>query len=192
LKGRPPARPGAPHGEQAVRSALIDAAIELFAARGPSAVPIREIAEAAGVNHGLVHQYFGSKAGLITAALDSLSERAAAQVAERRGGAALYAEDGPTALQGRIVAYLLLEGVDPAALKSGYPTVEALVAEHRATGVADRQAREHVAQVVALVLGWQLFEPFLAAAAGLDRSVKTRKRLLDEAITRLLAPPPRR
>src|SRR6266508_1210677 len=126
-RGRPPVRRGAPHGEPAVRAALISAATVLFAARGPSAVPVREIAERAGVNHGLVHQYFGSKSGLVTAVLDDLAEETAAEIARHGGTAAIYAEGGATALHGRILAHLLLEGADPAALKSGFPTVEALI-----------------------------------------------------------------
>jgi TetR/AcrR family transcriptional regulator, repressor for neighboring sulfatase len=156
----------------------VAAATELFAARGPSAVPIREIAERAGVNHGLVHQYFGSKAGLVTAVLDDLAEQTAAEIARHDGTAAIYAEGGATALHGRILAHLLLEGADPASLKSGFPSIEALIETY--------QSPERVAQVVALVLGWQLFEPFLAAAAGLDLTDDTRKQLLNDAITRLL------
>ncbi|HEY3140051.1 MAG TPA: hypothetical protein VGJ86_02930 [Acidimicrobiales bacterium] len=68
------------------------------------------------------------------------------------------------------MVHLLLEGADPAALKSGFPSVEILIERYRAEGARPAEAQERVAQVVALVLGWQLFEPFLAAAADLDLS----------------------
>lgn len=52
-------------GKKAVMAALIEAAADLFAEKPPGRVSIREIAEHAGVNHGLIHRHFGSKHGLI-------------------------------------------------------------------------------------------------------------------------------
>ena len=49
-----------PRGKVAVSEALVSAAIELFGARTPDKVSVREIASRARVNQGLVHQYFGS------------------------------------------------------------------------------------------------------------------------------------
>jgi TetR/AcrR family transcriptional regulator, repressor for neighboring sulfatase len=184
-RGRPPAREGAPHGEQAVRSSLIAAATELFADRGPRAVSVREIAEAAGVNHGLVHHYFGSKDGLVTAVLDELSAGSLAEMASHELGSVVFVAGGPTERHGRILAHLLLDGADPRDYKSGFPTVEALIATYRNEGFSAREAKVRAAQVAAMVLGWQFFEPFLTAAAGLEVSDKTRQRLLDDAVTRL-------
>jgi len=186
VRGRPPTRKGAPRGEHEVRASLIGAAIELFAERGPSAVSVRQIAEAAGVNHGLVHHYFGSKDGLITAVLDLLSTEATAEIAAHAPSAVIYASGGPSELHGRILAHLLLEGADPRALQTDFPAVHHLIAQFRAAGLGARAAKERAAQVAAMVLGWQLFEPFLTTAAGLDISDKTRKRLLDDAVIRLL------
>lgn len=49
---------------------ILDAADELFAARGLSGVSIRDIAERAGVNKGLVFYYFDSKTSLFERVLD--------------------------------------------------------------------------------------------------------------------------
>jgi AcrR family transcriptional regulator len=46
------------------------AAMELVAARGWDAPTTREIAERAGINQGLINYHFGSKRGLLIAALD--------------------------------------------------------------------------------------------------------------------------
>ena len=64
-----------------MRASLLESASELFAARGPSRVTVREIAESAGVNHGQVHHYFGSKDGLLRAVLDGLARRTADELA---------------------------------------------------------------------------------------------------------------
>ena len=59
-------------GRAASEKALLEAAMACFAECGPNDVSVRAIAECAGVNHGLVHHYFGSKAGLVDAVEDLL------------------------------------------------------------------------------------------------------------------------
>lgn len=56
------------------RRQLLAAAQELFADRDYDEVSMDEIAEAAGVSHGLLFQYFGSKKGLYVAGIDHLVE----------------------------------------------------------------------------------------------------------------------
>src|SRR4051812_18429016 len=74
----PLAAPGPrPRGREAVMAAVLDAAMTLFAARGPASVSVRDIAAAAGVNHALVHRHFGSKQAVLRAVL----ERAAYELA---------------------------------------------------------------------------------------------------------------
>jgi AcrR family transcriptional regulator len=180
------AAPAAPRGEQAVRASLIATAAKLFAERGPRAVSVREVADAAGVNPGLVHHYFGSKGGLVTAVLDDLAEEAAEEIAKREPLDVFYAAGGATERHGRIVAHLLLEGADPTELKSGFPGFDALIERCRDEGMKPRDAKQRAAQVVALVLGWQLFEPYLTAAAGLPTTAKATRAALDDAVARLL------
>jgi AcrR family transcriptional regulator len=60
------------------REKLMDAAAELFAQK--SNVSVRAIAKAAGVNHGLVHYYFGSKESLKREAFSHAVEKAAAEL----------------------------------------------------------------------------------------------------------------
>ncbi len=55
-----------PVGREEVVEALLRAARELIAERGPSGVSLREISKHAGVNHGLVYMYIGTKDQLIT------------------------------------------------------------------------------------------------------------------------------
>ena len=62
-----------PSGRDEVSAAVLAAAAELFAERGPSATSIRDVAARAKVNHGLVHRHFGSKEKLVGAVLDHLA-----------------------------------------------------------------------------------------------------------------------
>jgi AcrR family transcriptional regulator len=169
---------------------LVEAAAELFAARGPHAVSVREVAGAAGVNHGLVHHYFGSKEGLVVAVLEELAARSAAELDSGNPPETIYAEDGAAARHGRILAFLLLSGADLSHYKRGFPTADALIARCRHRGLTARAARERAAQTLALVTGWQLFEPFITAATGLEQSSATRARVLGDALARLLRPGP--
>ncbi len=184
FKGRPPVSPDAPRGEQEVRAALVASASRLFAARGPANVSVREVAVDAGVNHGLVHHYFGSKDGLLRAVLDDLAEHAAAEIADWDGGDSLFVQNGAAARHGRIVAFLLLDARDPGAVQTDFPAVHALVDRLRARGLDDATARSRAAQATALVLGWQLFEPILLAAT--DLTDDSARPALDEGVRRLL------
>ncbi len=53
-----------PADDRTARAIIRDEALQLFAARGPDGVTVRQIAVAAGVSPGLVLHHFGSKEGL--------------------------------------------------------------------------------------------------------------------------------
>jgi AcrR family transcriptional regulator len=190
VRGRPPANAGAPRGEEAVRAALIESASLLFADRGPARVSVREVAADAGVNHGLVHHYFGSKDGLLRAVLDDLAAHVADEVSAWDGNDGGFATGESTSRHARISAYLLLDAQDPAAVQTEFPAIGALVRELRRRGMAEQEARARAAQVSALVLGWQLFEPFVAKAAGLSPASRGRSELLTDGVQRLLGANP--
>ena len=61
-------------GRSSVEEKLITAACTLLAKSGPNAVSNRDIAKLAGVNHGQIHHYFGSKHGLLKAAMSRVSQ----------------------------------------------------------------------------------------------------------------------
>ncbi len=62
-------------GDLTARASIRNAAVQLFADRGPEAVTVREIASAAGVSAALVLHHYGSKAGL-RAAVDDYAAHA--------------------------------------------------------------------------------------------------------------------
>lgn len=77
------------------REAIMDAAAELFAARGVTSTSIDEIAERAGIAKGSVFYNFESKSGLVEAVFARSSERFAQaldEAARGRSGDALRAE----------------------------------------------------------------------------------------------------
>ncbi|GAA3428803.1 TetR/AcrR family transcriptional regulator [Streptosporangium sandarakinum] len=71
------------------RAELLAAAAELIRQRGPDNVSLRQIAEAAGVAHGLVSHYFGTYAALVREVLRVENDRIESRVRER-----IRAEDG--------------------------------------------------------------------------------------------------
>ena len=72
--------PGSKNGQKArvrrtrdragTKQALIDAALKLFAGKGYDATTTREIAACAECAEGLIHRYFGGKAGLLPALVE--------------------------------------------------------------------------------------------------------------------------
>lgn len=71
------------HNAQATRTSILEAARRLFARQDISAVSIRDIAKEAGVSHGLVQQYFGTReqmiAGIIQHEIEEFGGRFAMQ-----------------------------------------------------------------------------------------------------------------
>ena len=66
---------------EATRSALIDVARRLFAARGYEAVGTEEIVRAAGVTRGALYHHFGGKAELFEAVYERLEAESTERVA---------------------------------------------------------------------------------------------------------------
>ncbi len=90
----------------AAEEALLDAAERLLVHVGHAGITTRRLAEEAGVNHGLVHYYFGSNESLLVRTLERFTERLIER--QRR----LYAADMPFVEKWRTaMRYLLSEDV---------------------------------------------------------------------------------
>jgi TetR/AcrR family transcriptional regulator len=63
----------------AAEDALLDAAERLLVEVGYAGITTRRLAEKAGVNHGLVHYYFGSMENLLVRVLERFTERLTAR-----------------------------------------------------------------------------------------------------------------
>ena len=90
----------------AAEEALLDAAERLLAGAGYAGITTRRLAKEAGVNHGLVHYYFGSNENLLVHTLERFTGRLIARQRE------LYAADVPFADKWRTaMRYLVSEDV---------------------------------------------------------------------------------
>ena len=162
-----------PRGREGVQDALIAAATELFSARGPKAVSVREIAKHAQVNHGLVHRHFGSKEGLLRA----VQNRLAADIADRVGEAGedesledlLGSIFGATNQQGhwlRILAWTVLDGEPEAEIQENFPLADRMLAAARRHPAGPLSPEARVTHIMSVGLGLLLFGPFLRQATA--------------------------
>lgn len=137
--------------------AVADAAHDLLVERSPSAVSLREIAAAAQVNLGLIHRYVGSKDDVIALVLARHTQRARSTTElstdELTHQVADVIVNRPAT--GRLIAGMVLDGVDVAALKDEFPLLKQLATSGDATNAAITYA---------LALGWEVFGPSLLSA----------------------------
>jgi AcrR family transcriptional regulator len=90
----------------AAEEALLDAAERLLVDVGHAGITTRRLAEEAGVNHGLVHYYFGSIENLLLRTLERFTQRLTQRQRE------LYAADVPFIEKWRTaMRYLISEDV---------------------------------------------------------------------------------
>ncbi|EFQ82347.1 transcriptional regulator, TetR family [Aeromicrobium marinum DSM 15272] len=184
---------GRPRGRDQVRSAVLTAASELVAERGPDRFSVRDIAERAGVNHALVHRHFGTKADV----MEQMLAADARVVVDAILGSGLPTDGEATP---SVVADLLdllaarpsywrtlVQAVldSPEAALPGTASTTALFSDLWAGGDADRATSTSVAGITAL--GWLIFGPFMAESTGADPA--DVRRAVAEQMAALLTPP---
>lgn len=176
MQAEEPLHQGRPQGRDEVVAALTEAAADLFAEHGVSGVTVRRIAEAAGVNHGLVHRHFGSKEELARRVGEYFDDRMRRAVGEprtlaeavRRASAASRADPRLW----RYIARLILEGGEDAMPRGPGNYLRSLAELAGRAGERDAfpggmDPRETVFIIAALGLGMELFGDYLAGAVGL-------------------------
>lgn len=158
-------------GREGAVDALVEAARELFVEHGPDAVSLRDVARRAGVNHGLIHHYIGSREDLLRLVFSRATEQA------RRGldGATdpvdaihrLRTLGGTSDDYSRLLAWSLLERRDPAAFHGRSSALDAATAT---VPGSSRELRLALAAAMVQTLGWKLFGSYAVTAAGLDEA----------------------
>jgi AcrR family transcriptional regulator len=179
-----------PRGAAATKAALIDAFLRLVARRSVASVSVRDVAAAAGVNHGLVHRHFGSKEGLVREAVAHLSRLVFAD--ERQGlTARSFAQLAEHPELPIVVARCCLDGpVDLLALAA--PPAERLAAlvepMRRLLGRLGLDIEPHVVNGLgtAALLGWFVFRPLLERGYGLPGDADAQVARIVRALDALL------
>ncbi len=156
------------------RARILDVAEELFSRRDPSKVTVREIAEAAGVTHPLVHQYVGSKSDILDEVIKRGAPRRHQMMSEnpdyRLVTPDLFADVLDRKVHTRSVVRSAMDGVTYAPfddrLKSGQMLIE--LARGAAESGDQRRAlpdaldpRFVMAAATALAYGWAATEEWL-------------------------------
>lgn len=166
-----------PSGRAAVMDAVLDAATELIADRGPNAVTVRAIAERAGVNHALVHRYFGTKDELIGAVIDREVARFKSLAGEGDPAQTFTRMLGGLSerrVYVRFLARSILDGYRAGQLRPDFllfGQVRGVVEEAaraRQAGSAAPDMRIPIMALGSMALGWRIFGEFLASGLGLD------------------------
>jgi AcrR family transcriptional regulator len=116
----------------AAEEALLDAAERLLVDVGYARITTRRLAEEAGVNHGLVHYYFGSIENLLVRTLERFTERLTSRQRELYAAEMPFIEKWRTAMQ-----FLISEDV----------TYEKVWLELQALGWNHADLRERLARV---------------------------------------------
>ena len=154
-----------PSGQDEVREALINAGLELVAEQGLQ-FSVRDVADRAQVNHGLVHRYFGSKSGLISEVLDEFNANSLANLDEDgRPGDDLWTDLPDIAV---VLARIALEAEgDPF---DRHPVFQSWIrsmqddAGEEPMDAAEAKAR--VAAAASMALGWGLFQRVISFGVG--------------------------
>lgn len=179
---------------------LITATAELLGEVGPRSLSVRAIAERAGVNHGLVHHYFGGKDALLQVAMERLVhqhfEYAMSQSQQQPLPAPLGLIGDPTYLKAVVRAVLDNEMVLASTEITEDVSVPRNVLKHvtRQAGLTTPSVRGQatVGLGMALEMGWAALEPFIFAVVGADdeknqhdirqEARKLRLRILNELV----------
>jgi len=178
-KRKPRAR--ARRAPEDARAHLLDAADAVFARELPDAVGLREIADEAGVSHGLVTHYFGTYDGLIAAVIERRLDSARQTAFARLAQSTFVADETPllgvlTDLLAdrtltRLVAWSFLTGRDTTVLsKDGQlgRLVDMMHARLAALGTPIPRERIEFSVMISIasVVGWAVAGPALERAIG--------------------------
>lgn len=152
--------------EKQGRQRLLDAAVELALEVGGPDFTVRQVAARAGLNHGLVHRYFGTKDSLTSAVI-------------RQIGAELADSPGPVSLvndhRGQVLALLLAHSsaahhLDDELASGIRPMVDMLGTSASDPGGGTLgDARIRAALRLATILGWVSNEELIISVCQLGR-----------------------
>lgn len=173
-----------PQGRDEIRAAVIEAARDLIAERGPDGFSVRDVAARAEVNHALVHRHFGTKAEVLQQVLATEADLVAAAVERWRSSGSGTPEELLRLLADypsfwRALVHAVLEAPD-VAVPGTAVTTELFASLWRGLDPS-RAASTTVA--ASTVLGWIIFGSFMTETTGADPD--DVRRIAAEQVTRL-------
>jgi AcrR family transcriptional regulator len=188
-----------PRGRSAVEAALIEAAADLLAERGPKATSLRDIAARAKVNRGQIHHYFGSKDALLRQAMVEMARRNFESM-PRLGGRTplplpLTLSDDRRYWQASMRAAVdgdhELATVEVPAGVSVIRQVLDLATARFGLDEPTLEMRTQLALFAAQNLGWMLLEPLLFVAVGIapDDEKAAREMVVEAMLAQRLPRP---
>jgi AcrR family transcriptional regulator len=161
------------------KSAILDAAVRLYADAGTDGASLRTVAEAAGLTHPLIARYFGSKRGLVAEVGDHVTACAAAGIeAVDSRDAQGFTELLQSARRNRSTTKLLIRSALGDLSPEGFPDcLGGLWPRSSFSGgrMADRRAQLCQYGASSLLLGWLTFDEFLVSAVRLDATSERRR-----------------
>lgn len=168
---------------------MLEAAARLFADQGVDHVSLRDIASEANVQLPLIRRYVGLRHEVIDAVFHRLNGQVAAYA---RTNPLEQFEYGRDSILGRWMAmstYYASRGELP---PSGEDNPVRSLAEvfERSFGLDHRAARLRAMQVVAITMGWRLFEDYLQATAHIEDLTPDDLRLELNAMQRRIGSTP--
>jgi len=191
-------------GRDAVVARVLDAAEELFSAHPYADVSVREIADAAGVSHALVHRYVGAKADILRAVLarheGRFTKAAAGATTVREAAARMLGGDTDRAQRYfRLVARVSLDSVLREVADVDFAATRLLAGLAAAQVAASGEEppvdpRLAIAAVVSLVVGFAALKDVLlteVSIADIDpqRLDKQMVRIVDAALAATIPEP---
>lgn len=173
------------------RQALLDAALQEFAAKGLAGARVSEIAERAGVNKQLISYYFGGKDGLYQALVERWYEQEE-QIADDdiplEDLVARYLELGFR--QPELMRVFLRETLDESAASEHEPEADDLASVRRrqqAGQIADELDPAFVLLVLqSAVASWLVFPGEVRRLMGLDPDSDAFRRHMEDQLRRLV------
>lgn len=181
-----------PRGRDEVRAAVLAATRELVAERGLDRFSVRDIAARAGINHALVHRYFGTKAEVVEQMLAEESRAVTDAVAQSGVGASGSGlrdvvsslldvlSDRPT--YWRALTNAVLD--EPTAAVPGTTRTTAMFSALWRGGDPDASGATAVAGIT--VLGWLIFGDFMIDAT--DADAEHVREMVVDLVSQLVTP----
>ena len=147
---------------------MVNAAAPLFADRGPAAVSLRDVAEAAGVNLGLIHRYIGSKEDLIALVLARLWPTSQFTRDPEDYLLRFLKRNVPAEVHLRVLMRVALDGYDLRRLEPKAPNLRGF-ARAMSARMDPVDADVRTALATSMILGWLVMGPTVLELLGRGR-----------------------